>query len=117
MAGRRSFIQFEGKFYEKGVDELPESYYARRASFASTDSALWSDRHYEGLRAPDGEDISSRTKHREYMRRKGLTTVDDFTNHFREAEKRRSDFYQTGGDHAARREAIERSIYELVRRK
>ena len=41
-------------------------------------NALASDRIYEGLRATDGTDISTRAKHREYMRANNLTTVDDF---------------------------------------
>ena len=41
-------------------------------------NVLASDRIYEGLRATDGTDISTRAKHREYMRANKLTTVDDF---------------------------------------
>lgn len=41
-------------------------------------NALAGDRHYDGLRATDGTDISSRVKHREYMKRNGLTTADDY---------------------------------------
>lgn len=41
-------------------------------------NALAGDRHYDGLRATDGTDISSRAKHREYMKARNLTTVDDF---------------------------------------
>ena len=88
---RRTFIQWEGKFYEKGVDELPESYYARKLGAASTDGVLWNDRSYEGLKATDGTDISSRTKHREYMRRHGLTTADDYTETWKRAEKEHAD--------------------------
>ena len=41
-------------------------------------NALAGDRHYADLRAPDGTDISSRTKHREYMQRTGLAVTGDF---------------------------------------
>ena len=41
--------------------------------------ALAGDRHYEGMRATDGTDISSRSKHRAYMKANNLTTVDDFS--------------------------------------
>jgi len=40
--------------------------------------ATVSERSYTDLRASDGTDISTRAKHREYMRRNNLTTVDDF---------------------------------------
>jgi len=59
--------------------------------------ALWGDRHYDGLQATDGADISSRKKHREYMRRMGYTTADDFTNTWAEAKKKREFYMQNGG--------------------
>jgi hypothetical protein len=50
---------------------------------------LTSDDHYVGLKASDGTDISSRAKHREYMRAHNVTTVDDFTETWkREARER-----------------------------
>lgn len=42
--------------------------------------AMVGEAHYEGLRAQDGTDISSRAKHRAYMKANNLTTIDDFTN-------------------------------------
>jgi hypothetical protein len=45
------------------------------------------------MRATDGSDISTRTKHREYMHRHGLTTVDDFGH----------DYWRK---HTAQREAV-----------
>lgn len=75
--------------------------------------ALWNDRHYVNMRASDGTPIDSRTKHREYMRQHGVTTVDDFNGSWKEARRQRDDFYKTGGDRKARKEAVERAIYEL----
>ena len=75
------------------------------------DSALWGDRHYIGAQAPDGADISSRTKHREYMARTGLTTADDFSGQWAKQRAARDDFYTTGGDHRARREDLARAIW------
>jgi hypothetical protein len=52
-------------------------------------NALASERHYDGLRAPDGTPIDTRAKHREYMRANNLTTVDDFAGTWkRDAEQR-----------------------------
>jgi hypothetical protein len=45
---------------------------------AAVANALAGDRHYDGLQATDGTDISTRAKHRAYMKERGLTTVDDF---------------------------------------
>lgn len=59
--------------------------------FSGLANALAGDRHYEGMRAPDGTDISSRTKHREYMRSRGLTTADDFASTWKRAENERAE--------------------------
>lgn len=59
-------------------------------AFSGLANALAGDRHYDGLRAPDGTDISSRTKHREYMARTGLTTADDYTQSWKRAEDERT---------------------------
>jgi hypothetical protein len=74
----------------------------------STLNPLAGDRSYAGLRAPDGSDISTRSKHREYMRRNGLTTADDFTETWKRAEAER-DRYRTGqGGGAVTRDDIAR---------
>lgn len=71
-------------------------------------NALAGDRHYEGLRAPDGTDISSRTKHREYMKRTGLTTADDFKGVWQKAAKEREEFFSgTSVDKELRKEISE----------
>jgi len=73
--------------------------------------SLWGDRGYDGMRATDGADISSRKKHRDYMQRKGLTTADDFTETWKSAEKKRAAFFNNEKD-PDRRRAIERAIAE-----
>lgn len=60
-------------------------------------NAMAGDRHYDGLRATDGADISSRSKHREYMRANNLTTADDYTQTWAKAEAERKQFF-TGQD-------------------
>lgn len=52
-------------------------------------NALAGDRHYDGLRATDGTDISTRTKHREYMKRNNLAMTSDFTETWKQAQKER----------------------------
>lgn len=52
-------------------------------------NALAGDRHYDGLRATDGTDISSRTKHREYMKSKGLALTSDFKEQWGRAQSER----------------------------
>lgn len=76
--------------------------------------ALAGDRHYEGLRGPNGEDIGSRTKHREFMKQSGLTTVDDFRGHFKQAEKKRAEYRQGTFKDPDLRQDITRQVMEAV---
>lgn len=65
------------------------------------------DSHYDNLRAPDGTPINSRTKHRDYMKRHGLTTADDFKGTWERAAKERESSYDP-----SRRHDIGRAVYE-----
>lgn len=84
---------------------------ARRGDALNHLGGLWGDRHYDGLKATDGADISSRRKHREYMKRHGLTTADDFGGEWDRAKKARENYYQQGG--TIRRQDIESAIHRL----
>jgi hypothetical protein len=82
---RRRFIQDRKtlEFHEVTTDYTPDP--------RNGDALLWGDRHYDGLQATDGADISTRSKHREYMHKNGLTTVDDFKGDYwrsREAKRK-----------------------------
>ena len=103
---RRKFI------YDKVTKEMVEVSVTYEAP-SRTDGALWNDRHYDGLKATDGTDISSRTKHREYMKRNGLTTADDFTNQWKKDAQKRADYYQGKGGGAVSRDDIGRAIHQL----
>lgn len=76
---------------------------------------LWGDRHYDGMRATDGADISSRKKHREYMKRTGLTTADDFKDTWAKARQQRDEYYTRGG--SVRRQDIVATIERLQSRR
>lgn len=76
-------------------------------------NALAGDRHYDGLRASDGTDISTRTKHREYMRSRGLTTADDFKGTWKQAAKEREAFF-TGAPDKSLREEITKQVTQAV---
>lgn len=83
---------------------------------AAQDNALAGDRHYDGLVATDGTDISTRTKHREYMKRHGLTTVDDFTDQWAKQQKARDEYRTTGKGGAITRDDIARAIHQGMTR-
>lgn len=110
---RTTYVQVrraDGTFdlVEKGSMPAPE--------YADS-GALWGDLGYRETKGPAGEDLSTRTKHREFMRSRGLTTADDFSGEWAKAAKERDDFHRTGGDHKVRREHIERAIYEAGNRR
>ena len=107
--GRRRFVQIGLELVEVGNDYVPDT---------GRSVVVVGDRHYDGLRASDGTDISTRAKHREYMRRNGLTTIDDYKNEWSEAARRRAAHYTDGsGDRPARLEDVARAVHEINRRK
>jgi hypothetical protein len=106
---RRRWIQdrITGELIEVTPDYQPE---------LRTDSgALWGDRSYDGLRATDGTDISSRTKHREYMKANGLATADDFKESWAKTQQQREQYFKQGGSFSRR--DVERAIQQLQNRR
>ncbi len=74
-------------------------------------NALANDRHYDGLRATDGTDISSRAKHRAYMKANNLTTADDFASTWKRDAQRRQEVLQ--GNDPTRSQDVARTIQQL----
>jgi hypothetical protein len=65
----------------------------RTFDYAPTDArnnSLFGDRQFDGLRATDGTDISSRDKHNRYLRKTGLAMMDDFKGSWDRAAKDRN---------------------------
>jgi hypothetical protein len=77
-------------------------------------NALAGDRHYDGLQAHDGSDISSRTKHREYMKRNNLTMTSDFTNSWKENEKQRAQLRDASFQDKELRTAVAEQVYTAI---
>lgn len=88
-----------------------ERYLTVNGSNSALAHALAGDRHYDGLCASDGSDISTRTKHREYMKRNGLTVADDYKGEWAKAETARRALL--GGDIRSNRAIIEREFTRL----
>jgi len=95
---RRRYIQVNGELIEVPLNYAPPP--------KNSDAVLWNDRSYQEANDPR---FASRTQHREYMKRNGLTTVDDFKGHFAAEEKRRAEFLTTGKD-PSRREDLARAM-------
>lgn len=104
---RRRYIQSKEPPYE--LIEVTKDY---EAPLRNDSGALWGDRHYDGVRATDGTDISSRKKHREYMKANNLTTVDDFKETWAKAQQERESFHTQGG--SIKRQDIERAMYQVL---
>lgn len=109
---RRRYIQ-DPKTLE--MIEVTPDYVAAPRESAKTRGALWNDRHYDGVTATDGTDISTRKKHREYMKRNNLTTVDDFSQTWAKSQQAREEFYTRGG--SIKRSDIERAMYQINNRR
>lgn len=105
---RRRYIQ------DRTTGELIEVTADHREPMRNDAGALWGDSSYAGLRATDGTDISTRSKHREYMRANNLTTVDDFQNTWAKAQEQRERLYTQGGTFSRR--DVERAISQLQNR-
>lgn len=86
--------------------------------------AEWSDAEKRALTATeelvygktqgaDGSDISSRSKHRAYMKQNGLALAGDFTEHWKKAEKERERVLSGQADSKATKETIGRELYRL----
>lgn len=86
--------------------EVGDDYVSDRGT--STDSILWNDRQYQDI---GDRRFASRSQHREYMKRHGLTTSDDFTNQWKEADKRRHEV--ASGVDRSRRPAIIEAYQKL----
>lgn len=79
---------------------------------------LFTDRHHEGTRAPDGTDIGSRRKRREYMHANGLADASDYAGTWQRAQQQRAEYLT--GKAAVSREAVEtvgRVAHELSSRR
>jgi len=69
------------------------------------------DKTWTDLRATDGTDISSRNKHREYMKKNNLIPFDEAQGDFKDAQKLREKHYTDGSDDkVARRETVKQIV-------
>lgn len=77
---RRRWVYANGEAVEVSLDYTPIP--------RNSDSVLWNDRIYQDDKDPR---YTSRATHREFMRRNGLTTADDFTNYWKKEEQKRKE--------------------------
>lgn len=72
---------------------------------------MGNDDLYQGMRASDGTDISTRAKHRAYMKANNLTTADDFKETWAKQEKERA--AALAGEDKDRAQDIANAIHKL----
>ena len=104
--------------YTEGGRPLPEPIEVdrdwRNAAVSTGDLGKF---QYDNLRAIDGTDISSRTKHRNYMKANGVTMASDFQGTWQDAANERQQIQSGTHDKAARHEAVGRALYERSKRR
>lgn len=100
--------------YDEELGKMVELTPQRESMSARDRGALWNDRHYNGMQATDGTDISTRARHRAYMKRHGVTTADDFSSTWSKARESREKYYQQGGSFS--KKDIQQAIQQLSRR-
>lgn len=88
--------------------EVSSDYVDTEGRGTAADSILWNDRNYQDM---GDKRFVSRKQHRDYMRHKGITTVDDFTETFRRNEQKRMDIRK--GIDPTRKSDIARAIHQL----
>lgn len=114
MTDKEKYLEFWG--YTPGTQEAEEAWEAKVKMMTTPRRAEYSiigTHHYDNLQAPDGTDISSRTKHREYKARTGLVDFDDYKGTFEKAQKER-DAYHSGEKGTVSRKDIEKTIAQLT---
>jgi len=93
---------------------IPKDQYIPRREL-NPHNLVMGDRHYDGLHATDGTDISTRAKHRAYMKANNLTTMDDYQDKWRVERENRDAYFKEGKGGAVRREDVSRAIAQLER--
>ena len=81
--------------------EVSSDYVGTRG--VSTDSILWNDRNYQDMGDPR---FTSREQHREFMKRNGLTTADDYKGQW-EKDGRRRELALQGHDPSRKQDIAE----------
>lgn len=96
--------------YDEKLGKMVEGPGPRRVD-GSGDGWRFSDRLYSGspFVGVDGTVVDSKKKHREYMKRHNLTTVDDFAGVWRKKAEERAAWYREGRD-PSRREDVRRAL-------
>jgi hypothetical protein len=84
--------------------------------FRASDNILAGDRHYDGLQAQDGTNISTRSKHQAYMKANNLSLADDYKDMWAKAEQKRAEYRTGKAGGAVTRDDIARALHQIQTR-
>lgn len=102
--------------YTEGGRPLPEPYEATEDEQPVVRVEIAAGALYDGQRALDGTDVSTRRRFNEYLRTRGLAMADDFKGQWQQAAQKR-EAYRTGQQKNPKlREAIGRAAYQLEKK-
>lgn len=103
--GRFRYDAEAGQCVEVGADWTD----AERRAATATEEIV-----YGNTQATDGTDLSSRKKHREYMKQNGLAMVSDFKEHWQTKKKERENFHGPNGTNTKRiKESVAQAFHKL----
>ena len=114
MTDKEKYLEFWG--FKLGTPEAEEAWVKKQEmTIRQSGLQIIGDQFYDGCQATDGTDISTRAKHREYMKRNGLVTFDDYKETFAKQQEAR-DAYHSGQRGTVSKADIHRAIEQLTRR-
>lgn len=102
--------------YTEGGRPLPQPYEATEEAPTHVRTQIATGSLYEGQRALDGTDVSSRAKFNEYLRRTGCAVADDFKGEWAKAAEARQAYRQGKQRNPKLRDAIGRAAYQLEKK-
>lgn len=102
--------------YTEGGRPLPEPYEVADDYQPPVRVEIAAGALYDGQRALDGTDVSTRRRFNEYMRRNGYALADDFKGEWAKAAQSREDFRAGRRKDPTLRDAIGRAAYQLEKR-
>lgn len=102
--------------YTEGGRPLPEPYEATEDEQPVARVEIAAGALYDGQRALDGTDVSTRRRFDEYMKRHGYAMADDFKGQWAQAAQKREAFRAGQQRNPQLRDAIGRAAYQLEKR-
>lgn len=101
------------QYSEDPVAKCPEC--NKKATRIIEPPMIMRDASWGNLFTPDGVDISSRNKHRDYMKKHNLVPADDFKETWAKAREERDKHFTDGSDDKkARREAVAKATHQIL---